>query len=109
MTDLTVANTIREQIGRGALFMLGAKNFLGDENSLTFQIRGSKKCNGIKVKLEANDTYTMTFTKSVPSRFYRKTGKLVSGRLDTVAELEGVYCDGLCQAIEGVTGLRTSL
>jgi len=109
MTDLTVANTIRAQIGRGALFMMGAKDFVGSADSLTFKVRGSKKCNAITVKLEADDTYTITFKKVVSSRINRKTWEVRPGRIDTVKELSGVYCDGLCQAFEMVTGLATKL
>jgi len=60
-----VANIIRDQIGGKALFMLGAKNLLahGEENALSFRIRGSKKVNYIKISLTPSDLYTMEFGK----------------------------------------------
>jgi len=64
MTDLTVANTIREQIGHKALYMIGAKNFIGSENSLTFRImRNEMKVTYITVTLNGNDYYNVDFFK----------------------------------------------
>ncbi len=44
MADLTVAKTILEQLG-GELFvaMTGAKNFVGTEDSLTFEVGSNLK------------------------------------------------------------------
>ena len=63
MTDLTIANTIKFQLGVKALYMMGAKYFTGDYDSLSFKICASKKVSNIKIKLEGDDTYTMTFYK----------------------------------------------
>jgi hypothetical protein len=64
MTDLTVANTIREQIGHKALYMIGAKNFIGSRNSLTFRImRNEMKVTYITVTLNGNDYYDVDFFK----------------------------------------------
>lgn len=97
MSDLTVANTIKEQIGHKALYMLGAKNLLGDSNSLQFSIRGSKKANMIKITLNSMDTYDMKFMKVGRSNF------------KVVCEHNGVYDDMLHNLIEKETGLYTSL
>lgn len=95
-TQNNVPQTIAKQLGR-ALFMLGACNLIADKNALTFKIRGCKTVTHIRIELDPCDTYSMTFSK-------------VRGfEVTTVRELEGVYNDGLCQAIESVTGLATSL
>lgn len=97
-TDLTVANTIKAQLGARALFMLGAQNFLGDATTLTFKVRGSRLVTHIRITLTPMDTYTVTFLK------VRGFNPPVS-----VAVIEDVYNDGLLQVIESNTGLRTSL
>jgi hypothetical protein len=95
--DLSVANTIKQQIGGRALFMLGAIHFVGDSDSLRFKIRGSRIATHITIRLEPSDTYTMIFDK-------------VRGvEIKKVAVHEGVYFDGMNQIIESVTGLRCSL
>ena len=94
---LTVANTIAEQIGSRAFFMMGTRQKWGDADSLRFDIRGSQRGNRICVTLDASDTYTV--------QLLRVRG-LHAG---VVAENEGVYNDGLRQVIEGMTGLALSL
>ena len=92
-----VAQTIADQIGRVAFVMMGAKNLLGSEDHLQFQIRGSKKVNRIVVKLEPSDTYTV--------KFY--TGSAL--KIRQVAEVSDVYADSLRRVIESETGLYLSL
>src|SRR5262245_36013186 len=99
MSDLSVANIIRDQLGNRALFMLGAKDLLGSETekSLSFRVRGSPTVNHIRIALAPNDTYTVTFSK-------------VRGlKVKEVAKLEDVYVDSLHRVIEKNTGLYTSL
>lgn len=102
MTDMTVANTILAQLG-GPKFraMTGAKHFVGDKDTLSFQLpaRFAKDgINAVRVKLDASDTYTVTFLKI--GRNYKHT---------TVREVEGVYADSLQNVFENTTGLHTSL
>lgn len=92
-----VANTIREQIGHKAFFMLGAKDLVASENALQFRIRGSRVCNSIRVELDPSDTYRVEFWK------------IHAGKSTKVAEVEDVYVDSLHQVIERNTGLYTSL
>jgi len=95
---LEVANTIKNQIGGKALFMIGAKNLAGDEKSLTFRImRNTKQISFVRVTLEWSDTYKMEFLK------VRKH------TLTTIAEHTGIYSDQLNTIIEKETGLYTSL
>lgn len=94
-----VAKIIIEQIGGKALFMLGAKNLLnhGEENALSFRIRGSKKVNYIKISLTPSDLYNMEF------------GKIWGHNYKVVREVNEVYVDMLHSLIEDTTGLYTSL
>ena len=92
-----VAETIRDQIGHKALYMMGAKNLGADENSLSFRIRGSNKVNHIKVTLNSMDTYDITYSK------------IWGAKCKTVATSEGYYTDMLLADFEEKTGLYTSL
>lgn len=97
MTNLQVAETIREQIG-GAKFaaMTGARNFTGTPNSLTFQIGrfAALKVCYVSVTLEANDLYTMKFYNS---------------KAEVIAEREMINADALRTVFTSVTGLDTRI
>lgn len=96
-TDLTVANTIAAQIGRQAFIMMGTRFKVGDDNSLRFDVRGSRKVTHVKVTLNAQDTYDIAFLK------VRGT------KVTEVSTSEGVYNDMLQDVIENHTGLFLSL
>jgi hypothetical protein len=96
-SDLVVANTIAQQIGARAFFMMGTRFKLADGKSLVFDVRGSQRVNRVKVILDASDTYTVEFSK------FRKL------RSSPVASHSGVYDDMLHPIIEKETGLRLSL
>lgn len=101
---LTVANTIASQIGARAFYMMGTRHKLGDANSLTFDIRGCREINKVRVVLDPSDTYTVDFWKVPgPAGFIRGDAPKV------VKSLEGVYEDMLHAIIEETTGLRLSL
>lgn len=97
--SLQVAETIRDQIGQKAMYMLGAKNVCGGENFLQFRTMKTAKGMGnhIKVELSPADTYTVTFTRIHGMNF------------KVTAEVENVYADQLNAIIEKNTGLCTSL
>ena len=97
LSPLAVANTIKDQIGRQALLMLGATCFVGDAKSLRFRIKGSKVGQLIIITLDPSDTYTVEVVK-IRGLDYK-----------VAASREGVYFDGLNQTIEALTGLYTSL
>ena len=102
MTDMTVANTIREQIGRQALFMLGAKDLTGDAKSLRFRIgRNAKSVSHIQVILDPSDTYTV---KAIRCRTIKGVPTV-----KVVEEMSDVYVDSLHSVIEQFTGMYTSL
>jgi len=94
---MSIATTIRDQIGRPALFMLGAKNLMAHQSSLSFRIRGSSKVNYVKVTLNGNDLYDMEF------------GKVWGHNYTIKAEAKDVYADQLHDLIETNTGLYTRL
>jgi hypothetical protein len=99
-----IARTIREQIGHRALTMIGASTFLALESALAFKVgRNPKGASHVTVTLAPDDTYTV---KSERFRMSRAT-MAVSCKL--IAETSDIYAEQLCQAIEAVTGLYTSL
>lgn len=96
-SDLTIAKEIYNQIGKKAMFMMGAKNVAGDDNSLSFKISGSPKFNYIKITLNSLDTYDIKFIKIFNNKITREE------------EVNGVYNDQLKDIIEKHTSLYLSL
>jgi hypothetical protein len=103
-SDLTVSRTIAEQIGNRAFFMMGAKDLMGDETSLTFRIgRNSRSVSHIKITLDCDDTYTVEFLRVRTShKTYQTTRTIVSSE-------PMVYAEDLHRIIESGTGLYLSL
>lgn len=103
MTSHEVAVEIQRQLGRKALFMMGAKNLISTEHrSLIFSIgRNAKSVNTIEIVLDPSDTYTVKFTRRRWSK-----GEL---KITTIAEVSDVFCDSLHSVIEENTGLYLSL
>lgn len=101
MSDLTVANTILEQMGgRQFIIMTGARNLVGDINSLRFSLTGAKdEINKVIIRLEPSDTYTVSFYKM------RDHGT----SLYLVSEHSDIYFDVLQDVFERATGLYTTL
>ena len=100
---MEVSKIILEQLG-GSRFiaMTGAKNFVGGNNSLSFQLPGrsgyaKQNINRVRVTLDPNDAYTMIFFRS---------RALV---LKQIEELTGLYGDQLQSEFTRVTGLYTTL
>ena len=99
MSNLTVAKTILEQLG-GKKFCArtGAKNLVGDENSLSMRIgRNSSNSNYLKITLNSMDTYDMKFYRLW--RFEEKS----------VTEYNNIYNDMLTDTFTAHTGMYTSL
>jgi hypothetical protein len=100
--SLDVAKTILEQLGgRHFLAMTGAKNLVGDANSLSMKLPNArcngKRCTGLRIVLDPSDTYTV---EAIAVR------KLEYTVLDTH---NGVYCDNLRDVFTSMTGLDTYL
>lgn len=103
-TDMTVSTTILAQLGGGRFVMMtGAKSLCGDANSLQFRLpaRFAKDgINSVRVVLDADDTYTVSF---------HKIGRAPRFEVTLVSELSGVYADMLRDIFTKATGLETSL
>jgi hypothetical protein len=100
MTDLTVANTIRAQLGNVATLLLGARDFVGADDSLAFSIKGCHRVNKVRIILDrGTDTYTV--------QFYLVRRRALDLKL--VASVEAVHSDTLHRVIESNTGLATRL
>lgn len=105
--DIQIARTIQQQIGNRAFAMIGAHGFMALENGLEFGFKGSKRCNVLRIELQPDDTYTLTFCKRTPFRISAKGA--VSGGTKPVATAADVYCSQLLDMIRHHTGLYTSL
>lgn len=108
MSDLTVANTILQQLtqqsspGRATAVlssMIGAHNFAGDGKSVQFKWRAKAKqgANSVVITLDPSDTYTMQFWK---------LGRGLN--MTMLKELDGLYDDTLKRSFESFTGLYLS-
>jgi hypothetical protein len=102
--DLTVANTILSQIGRGALFMIGAKRFVGDENSVTFSVgrnsggrAGLGLVSHIRVTLMPSDTYKV------------ESIRIRGASIKTLETRDDIYFDMLAEVIGNLTGMAVSV
>lgn len=97
MADLTVANTILQQLGgKRFTMMTGARKFTGSADALSFRLPWPR-VNVVKITLTPQDTYTMEFW------YVRGTS------IRLVKKLEDVYCDQLQELFTSVTGLVTHL
>lgn len=101
MSDLTVAKTILQQLGGNKFIaMTGAKNFVGDERSLSFMLPGNfaaKRIRGVRILLHPSDTYTVEFNK------------MSKGKIVNVSTHYYIYDDQLQELFTRVTGLNTHL
>ena len=101
-----VAQTIMTQIGRGRpnalAVMTGAKNFVAHNEArgaLSFRVPTGTARDGInyvKVTLSVMDTYTVEF------------GRVYGKKYTVKSTHEDIYCDGISDLFERITGLRVS-
>ena len=95
---MNIAQTIAQQLGHKALFMIGAKNLMAGKDYLQMRLgRNAGNWNALKIALNGLDLYDMTFYKI--RKFTITKQKIV----------DNIYCDQLCDIIESETGLRTNL
>ncbi len=100
-TDTQIAQTIATQIGRSALFMIGARNLVASENALTLKLgRNEKSVTHLRFTLDPTDTYTVEAIR---------VGRAPNFKITDLENVSGVYFDQLRTAIESLTGLATSL
>lgn len=99
--DPQIARTIIDQLGKGALFMLGAQHLVDLGNGLQFRIRGSKRANTIMIELDqGQDLYNIRILK---------IGRAPGYKVTEVANHKGLFADQLRPVIEQATGLYMSL
>jgi hypothetical protein len=105
-----IATTILSQLGgtNKLSAMINAKNFIHDNNSLTFQFSGNKKINYITIELNSLDLYNVTFKKFTAGRL-TKSYDWIDPKWKTVTEYNNVYAEQLKELIERETGLYLSL
>lgn len=97
--DIQAARAIRDQIGRQALLMYGAKNIRIRPNELRFDIgRNAKAINSVIVKYDrGRDTYVLSLVR----------GKGPNAKV--VKSHDDVYADQLTEIISNGTGLYSRL
>ena len=86
--DLTIANTIREQLymgGRNKVWSWGSHAWKGGENFLMFRVTGRVFRGVVKITVNSMDTYDIELMK-------------LKGEL--VKRIEGIYCDNLTDVID---------
>lgn len=99
MSNLQVANTIRQQLGNKFVVMTGANTFVGSDVSLQFRIgRNAKSVNVVAVTLDrTTDTYEVFF--------YSVRGTKCTEKANAC----GVYADALARTIGDTLGMAVSL
>lgn len=109
--DMTVAETILQQLGgKRFVMMTGACALSATPSFLQMAIKAKNKakCNGMKIELKADDTYTVTFWNVTTPKMNPKTGNITGG-FKVLKEVDGIYCDMLQDVFTGFTGLYTRL
>lgn len=95
---MNIAETIRDQIGNRALFMLGARDLMATKSGLRFKVgRNAEGVTHLEIRLNANDTY---FIDALRIR---------GGKVKLIHKALDVYVDSLHRTIERLTGMATSL
>lgn len=100
MSDMTVANTILDQLGgKRFLVMTGAKNLVGDSDSLMFKLprNGKDGSNKWKITLTPMDVYHVE-TYFVRGTTFRKC-----------SDFDDIYAENLVDLFERTSGFRTKL
>jgi len=96
MTDMTIANTIRDQIkmmDRMAFGAWGVRSFVGGETYLQFKSTGMVKNKGVvKIELNGMDLYDITF------------GKIRVGKYTEKARMDNVFAEDMVKVIDGMVG-----
>ena len=98
--DMHVANTILAQLGGNRFIaMTGARNMVRSPTALSLRFGSGSKggINTLRVELNANDYYDVSFYK------------LRVGALQVIAKIDNVPAENLREVFTRVTGLETSL
>lgn len=104
MADLQIAQTILAQLGgRRFISMTGARNLIGGDNYLMFNLPAGfakEGINKIRITLDWTDTYIFEALKVYPGPELK---------FDAIEKLDYVYADDLQDVFTRVTGLATHL
>jgi hypothetical protein len=93
-----IADTIRQQVGPRALYMIGAKNFATMGSNLSFKVgRNRPGFTHVDIELTPDDLYTVTF--------YRIRAHKVAAK----EQYTGIYADMLTGLIADTTKMVVSL
>lgn len=93
-TNIEIVETIRQQLGNGSLFMVGAKQLVAEERALRFRImRNERGITHVRIEYAPDDTYTVEFLA------------VRGANVRTVAKAEAVYVDAMHATLERETGL----
>ena len=103
-TDLSVARTILEHLGKGFALMTGAKDFIGGSKELSFSLPGRPGyvkggINRVVIRLTPEDLYE--------AKFFRITKRGINAKL--VDSKDYIYCEDLARIFREVTGLETRM
>ncbi len=97
-TDTSIAYEIARQIGNRAFIMMGSGGSVcSSERGLTFKVKGSKAFTHVRITLNADDTYKVSFYK------FRGVNCVA------VKDVDGIYVAQLRSVISENTGLALSL
>lgn len=77
----------------GLKAVVNAMGFIEDQDNLQFRFSGNEEINRVSFRLNAMDTYDLTFYKDS----------------DVVKIIEDTYCDNLKEVFESNTGLMLSV
>lgn len=93
MTDMTIARTIRGQIfalDGMAWYAWGAKNAMGLDDGIQFDVKGLEFKGKVIIKLNGSDLYDITF-----GRMNRKTFEF-----DVEHETKDIFCEDLVEILD---------
>jgi hypothetical protein len=98
---MKIAEIILDQLGGNKFIrMTGARNLVGDTNSLSFKLPSNfamNNINYIQVRLNSLDLYDIDFC-SIKDKNYK-----------CLKSISGIYCDQLQEIFTSYTGLQTKL
>jgi hypothetical protein len=99
MSDLTVANTIAQQLPRGMVAMIGMYALVGGPNFLqfSFKAKASNGANKCKIILDNDDLYNV--------EFYKVRGV----KCELLSNYSDIYAESLGEVFVCATGLAVSL
>jgi len=109
--ELNVPKTILNQLGGNKfIVMTGAKNFVGDGNTLRMSLpRNGSRANRLWVTLNGNDLYDMRFFRYTPARFNSKTMTFSDDKISDEKVYEDVFFDQLQEIFTEHTKMYTHL